>query len=150
MIKYCKEKWIKNKTRLREALLESDFINSNSYCSYEDLVKLSVKYILNDNIDEDDKWDSDNISEIDNGHYQGTLLYLIPKKTYQPDEYEYLMTYVGYGSYCGCDTLTNIQESDSEDSIEDYMCLCKDIICNIIKPYNFGWREDDKYNIVND
>lgn len=150
MIKYCKEKWIKNKTRLHETLLESDFINRDSYCSYEDLVKLSVKHILNDNINEDDEWDVDNISEIDNGDYQGTLLYLIPKKTYQPNEYEYLMTYVGYGSCSGCDTLINIQDSDSEDSIEDYMCLCKDIICNIIKPYNFGWREDDKYNVVND
>ncbi|EGT3640495.1 TPA: hypothetical protein ACP6IR_000056 [Clostridioides difficile] len=150
MIKYCKEKWIKNKTRLHEALLESDFINRDSYCSYEDLVKLSVKHILNDNINEDDEWDVDNISEIDNGDYQGTLLYLIPKKTYQPNEYEYLMTYVGYGSCSDCDTLINIQDSDSEDSIEDYMCLCKDIICNIIKPYNFGWREDDKYNVVND
>lgn len=150
MIKYCKEKWIKNKTRLHKALLESDFINRDSYCSYEDLVKLSVKHILNDNINEDDEWDVDNISEIDNGHYQGTLLYLIPKKTYQPNEYEYLMTYVGYGSCSGCDTLINIQDSDSEDSIEDYMCLYKDIICNIIKPYNFGWREDDKYNVVND
>ncbi|MFQ4588371.1 hypothetical protein C4V12_02400 [Clostridioides difficile] len=131
-------------------MLESDFINRDSYCSYEDLVKLSVKHILNDNINEDDEWDVDNISEIDNGHYQGTLLYLIPKKTYQPNEYEYLMTYVGYGSCSDCDTLINIQDSDSEDSIEDYMCLCKDIICNIIKPYNFGWREDDKYNVVND
>ncbi|HBE8999145.1 TPA: hypothetical protein KOR19_001182 [Clostridioides difficile] len=131
-------------------MLESDFINRDSYCSYEDLVKLSVKHILNDNINEDDEWDVDNISEIDNGDYQGTLLYLIPKKTYQPNEYEYLMTYVGYGSCSDCDTLINIQDSDSEDSIEDYMCLCKDIICNIIKPYNFGWREDDKYNVVND
>ncbi|MCC0670566.1 MULTISPECIES: hypothetical protein [unclassified Clostridioides] len=148
MIKYCKEKWIKNKTRLREALLESDFINSDSYCSYEDLVKLSVKYILNDDIDEDDKWDSDNITEIDNGHYQGTLLYLIPKKTYQPDEREYLMTYVGYGSCSGCDVLEWILDK-SENKIKDYMLLCKDIISNIIKPYNFGWREDNKYNIVN-
>lgn len=148
MIKYCKEKWIKNKTRLREVLLSSDLINNDSYCSYEDLVKLSVKYILNDNIDEDDKWDSDNITEIDNGHYQGTLLYLIPKKTYQPDEREYLMTYVGYGSCSGCDVLECILDK-SEDKIKDYMLLCKDIISNIIKPYNFGWREDDKYNIVN-
>ncbi|MGX4591652.1 hypothetical protein ACWJU5_16230 [Clostridioides difficile] len=150
MIKYCKEKWIKNKTRLHEALLESDFINHDSYCSYEDLVKLSVKYILNDNTNEDDEWDVNNISEIDDGDFQGTLLYLIPKKIYQPSEREYLMTYVGYGSCSGCDTLIDIQDGNSKDSIEDYMYLCKDIICNIIKPYNSGWREDDKYNIVND
>ena len=92
------------------------------------------------------------ITEIDNGDYQGTLLYLIPFKTYQLSENEYLMTYVGYGSCSGCDTLQAIQDYSekplTEGQISDFMALCKDILTNTIKPYNHGWRETEDYNQV--
>jgi ABC-type multidrug transport system ATPase subunit len=89
-------------------------------------------------------------------NYQGTLLYMIPLKTYQPSEYDYLMTYIGYGSCSGCDTLeairmwfwddTDYVEPDKENKfVKDMMGLCKDLVQNIIKPYNYDWREDDKY-----
>lgn len=97
-------------------------------------------------------WDSEEISEIDNGEYQGTLLYLIPRKTDSPLEYDYLMTYVGYGTCSGCDTLQGIQDDIineiSEESLEDFMTLCRDIITRMIKPYNMGWREDEEFTEV--
>lgn len=150
MIKYCKDKWSKNNNLLYNELAMKLKLSELQDYNYGDLVKLSVIHILND---EDEEWDTENITEIDNGDYQGTLLYLIPKSTYQPDEQEYLMTYVGYGSCSGCDALQSIQYGHYEDQteiIKEYMLLCKDIICNMIKPYNNGWRHEDIFDIVED
>lgn len=145
MIKFCKEQWAKNEEGLRKSLGKN--YRKDSY-NYLDLVKLVVTEILNKN--DYEEWDVDNITEIDNGDYQGTLLYLIPRKTYQPSEYEYLMTYVGYGSCSGCDTLLDIQFSGNseEERINDYVGLCRDIVRNIIKPYNTGWRNEEIYEKV--
>ena len=96
------------------------------------------------------KLDLEKITEIDNGDYQGTLLFLIPFDTYQPFEYEYLMTFVGYGSCSGCDTLQSIQhgyhQKLTEGQVNDFMTLCKDILTNTIRPYNCGWREQEVFN----
>lgn len=151
MIKYCKDKWSKNYNKLYEVLCKELKLSQLNDYEYKDLIKLSVTHVLNDN--EDVEWDTENITEIDDGDYQGTLLYLIPKSTYQPDEQEYLMTYVGYGSCSGCDTLQSIQYGYFEDQteiIKEYMMLCKDIICNMIKPYNNGWRSENVFDIVED
>ena len=157
MIKYCIEKWDKNKDLLRSALdnnkLLNHVLNKNDddpleYLEYKDLVKLTVMFILND----ENEWNVNKITEIDDGDYQGTLLYLIPEDTYQPNSSEYLMTFVEYGSCSGCDTLQAIQcflDTKSRDkSIDDLMNLCKDLICNMIKPYNTGWRHDERFNTI--
>ncbi len=142
MLKYCLDKWNQNNGLLRSKL-ENDF--SLNTCDYVYLVKLVVEYILNPG--EDDRyglWDSRNITVIDNGDYQGTQLFLIPMKTYQPSESEYLMTYVDYGSCSACDTLKAIQDRSNnrmtERQVKDVMTLCKDIVTNMVKPYNRGWR----------
>lgn len=151
MLKYCLEKWNKNKHKLEADLRNSP--NLSEY-SYRDLLQFIVADILNDDDEYDLKWDYENITEIDNGNYQGTLLFLIPEETYQPNEYEYLMTYVGYGSCSGCDTLEHIrmgfwyENEVGDETISEYMALCKDMITNMIKPYNCGWREDDRFEVV--
>ncbi len=157
MIKYCYDKWNANQYRLRAWLRNETGLNG---CCYKDLVKATVTYILNDGLTEPlfcgEYWDANKITEIDNGDYQGTLLYLIPMDTYQPSECEYLMTYVGYGSCSGCDTLQHIQmlcdysdeEHLTEQQIEDMMRLCKDIVCSMIKPYNTGWRYSADFDTV--
>ena len=157
MIKYCIEKWDKNKDLLRSALnnnkLLNHILNRNDdnpleYLEYKDLVKLTVIFILNDK----NEWNENKIKEIDDGDYQGTLLYLIPEDTYQPNSSEYLMTFVEYGSCSGCDTLQRIQcflDTRSRDkSIDDLMNLCKDLICNMIKPYNIGWKYDKNFDTI--
>ena len=157
MIKYCIEKWDKNKDLLRSALdnnkMLNHVLNKNDddpleYLEYKDLVKLTVVFILND----ENEWSVNKIKEIDDGDYQGTLLYLIPEDTYQPNSSEYLMTFVEYGSCSGCDTLQAIQcfldTKDRNESINDLMHLCKDLICNMIKPYNTGWRHDERFNVI--
>ena len=150
MLKIVVEKWWKNKKKLEDAYRTKKGWNC---CSYLDIVKETVDTILNDN-DEYAKWNIKYITEIDNGDYQGTLLFLIPAKTYQPSEYEYLMTYVGYGSCSGCDTLQAIQswhsdeEPPTKQQLKDFMSLCKDMVCNMIKPYNTGWRNKTDFEPV--
>ena len=147
MIKYCKEQWAKNEVELRNALVKCE--ERDCLC-YEDLVKLVVTEVLNKNNNHDIEWDAENITTVDNGDYQGTMIYLIPLKTYQPSEYEYLMAYVWYGSCSGCDTLQSIQcgYPTEEEQINDYVGLCRDIVRSIIKPYNTGWRNEEIYERV--
>lgn len=143
MIKYCLDCWNKNQQSLREQLEKDASLNS---CEYEYLVKLVTRYILGK------EWDAENIIVVDNGDYQGTLLFLIPRDTYQPSEDEYLMTYVGYGSCSGCDTLQAIQEHGENiptpEQLKDFMSLCKDLVTNMIKPYNTGWRATSDFEPV--
>ena len=146
MLKYCLRKWDANKDNLEKQLRTDTSLNS---CDYVDLVKLLVTHVLNQGENDGLIWDAENITVVDNGDYQGTQLFLIPLRTYQPSEHEYLMTYVGYGSCSGCDTLQAIQDwgkkTLSENQIKDFMTLCKDLLTNIIKPYNYGWRFKDGF-----
>ena len=141
MIKYALKKWNDNKDALRNAIQQTEK-DKRSAWDYNDIVKLVCRYIFNENVtDKDPKINIEGITMIDNGGYQGTLLFMMPFDTYQPMEYEYLMTYVGYGSCSGCDTLQRIQldemyynvESD-DDLIDSYMALCRDIVSNTIRP----------------
>lgn len=157
MLKYCLDKWDQNKDLLERRLTTDTKWNT---CEYIDLVKLVVDCILNDGLRksspyepyEGSSWDSEHITVIDDGEYQGTLLFMIPRFRYQPAEYDYLLTYVGYGSCSGCDILQAIQnwgsESLTETQVKDFMTLCKDILTNMIKPYNNGWRKEDGFQEV--
>ena len=150
MLKKLLERWIKNKDLLKREL---SIRNGLKDFSYKDLVKLTFEIIYNTSYEGSwERVNTEEITEIDNGNYQGTLLFLIPFDEYEPSEYEYLMTYVGYGSCCGCDTLLSIQSyvdgKLTPDQVNLFVDLCKDIICNTIKPYNSGWRKDDEFAVV--
>lgn len=147
MIKIMKEMWDKNRDKLKEELMSLDNIE---YLNYKDIVKITFDKIYNaENLSWHKFLNLNNIHEINDGDYQGTLIYLIPFDTYQPDEKDYLMTFIWYGSCSVCDTLQSIQSLDSkEQQVEDLMTLCKDIVCNTIKPYNYGWRHYEKFDIV--
>ena len=156
MIKYALKKWNENKDVLRNAIQQAEKDKRGAW-DYNDIVKLVCRYIFNENTtDKDPKINIEGITMIDNGGYQGTLLFMMPFDTYQPAEYEYLMTYVGYGSCSGCDTLQRIQLDEmyynvnsTDDLIDSYMALCKDIVSNTIRPYNTGWRNDMIFEPVN-
>lgn len=152
MLKIMRDKWNKNEKVLREELKSRTDLNQ---AEYKDIVKLTFEKIFNSDIEDDvfgNKFDISRVTEIDDGDCQGTLMYLIPFDTYQPNEYNYLMTFVSYGSCSGCDTLQSIQdwcsEKLSDTQVEDYLKLCRDILCNTIKPYNYGWRQKDGYEII--
>ena len=101
---------------------------------YKVLVSLVITHIL------EDKWDSENFTMVDNGDYQGTLLFIIPEKIYQPSEDHYLMTYVWYGSCSYCDTMQNILY-ESNTKVEDLMSLALHMIQNMIHPFTHSWGE---------
>ena len=160
MIKYCLNKWDKNKDLLKKELLAQLRNGQLTNCNYSHLMKTVIHCILNDNIDNiddiDSEWDEKNFTVIDNGDYQGTLLFLIPQDTYEPDVTEYLMTFIDYGSCSGCDTLLAIQseidfgyeDKNEELVVSDFMKICKDLITNMIKPYNTGWRQSEEFNTI--
>lgn len=74
--------------------------------------------------------DPERIHVIDDGNYQGTLLYVIAANTYQPSTYWYVM--VSYGSCSGCDTLQAIRgwshEPVTDDEVAGYMTLALHIV----------------------
>lgn len=151
MIKYCYEKWEQNQDELRQAIVNNS--QEIKHCEYEFLVRLVVDHILNVGKDWY-TWDSKHISVIDNGDYQGTLIFLIPLDTYQPSCDQYLMTYSWYGSCSGCDSLMNVQMDMSwddapltEQNITDIMSLCKDLVVNMVKPYA-GFGDEDEFEVV--
>ena len=150
MLKIMKELWDKNQDKLRTELSSRDDLNE---CNYVDLVKIAFDKIYNN----DDRFDSENlcldkVHEIDDGGYQGTLIYLIPFNICGPDPEDYLMTFAWYGSCSGCDALQSAQAFENgklnEQQVKDFMAICKDLICNTIKPYNYGWRNEEMFDVV--
>lgn len=147
MLDYCKRKWAENEGLLREAIAKSE---NHREWQYIDIVKMVVNYILNPGyqpIEFNYLWDADVIADIDDGCYQGSEIFLIHRKAYQPDPQDYLITYVWYGSCSGCDTLQSIQYVDifdrdmpktpNDEQVNDYMTLCRDIVTRMKQP--FGW-----------
>jgi hypothetical protein len=102
----------------------------DAHPSYEDI----VKYVVETVTDPDDYYSLDpaRIHRIDDGDYQGTLLFIIAATGYQPSKY--WAVYVGYGSCSGCDTLQAIQdngewgEKPNDKQIDDYMTLALHIV----------------------
>lgn len=153
MIKYALRKWDAGRDTLRRIISQTRK-EERYWWNYIDIVKMVCRCILNVNmIEGDPEIDVDNITMIDNGGYQGTLLFMLPFCTYQPSESDYLMTFVDYGSCSGCDTLQIIQSNDDpsdQDMTDSYLTLCRDIVNNIIRPYNYGWRNKEMFDHVED
>ena len=144
MVKVVKEGWGKHKEELRAKLNAICFGGMSFYLSisYVDLVNIALQTIVEPELKE--KLDYNNLHELDDGDYQGTLLYLIPFVGYQPSHYQYLMTTMWYGSCSGCDAL------QAAKTTEDLMNICETILNNLIKPYNFGWCHDEAFDVVNE
>lgn len=149
MNKYCVDRWDKNKDRLQKRIENS--IDHNGW-NYVDLVKLVIEEVLNPGAEfKDDTWNSEEITVIDNGDYQGAQLFLFHKDTYQPGPADYMITFEYYGSCSGCDTLMAIQdwsykqELPTEIQVRDYMALCLNLIQQMRSPYwdNSYWIDKD-------
>ena len=124
--------WVKNKNKL-----EDYFRNTiqREYDDYELIVKKTIELIINDE-DEYEEYNFERMTVIDDGSYQGTQLYLIPRDTYQPGPEDYIFTHNYYGSCSGCDTLQaihwySLDEKPDEEQIKDYMLLSLNIVENI-------------------
>lgn len=76
--------------------------------------------------------DPQRVHEIDDGDYQGTILFVIAEKGYQPSQY--YAVYVGYGSCSGCDTLQSIvgwHGEITEEEVNGLMDLAETITNDI-------------------
>lgn len=120
--------WDKKQKDVREWIAT---IKNNEF-SYKSLLENTVKILFGENYDCSGMPDFERITEIDNGNYQGTLVFVIGGKGYQPSVEDHWYTSVYYGSCSGCDTLQGISEySDelpSEDQIQQYWTLCLHMI----------------------
>jgi len=130
MIRRFVERFEAGKDTLRESL------SKEHPSDYEALVKLLVETITSDDYDD---IDPERIREINDGDYQGTLVYVIGAKGYQPSTYYY--TRVNYGSCSGCDTLQAIRDYDSdefpnEQQIEEYLTLVLHLLQNLKQMYD--------------
>lgn len=116
--------------------------NQSEYDEYSKLVKLLFEIVINPELKKGTGWHDGTYSTrrmtvIDDGDYQGTYVFVIPKNAYQPDVEEYVYTHVDYGSCSGCDTLQgihcyNVNVHPTENQLRGYMDLCLHLLqkCN--------------------
>ena len=125
MIKKFVERWEEKKH-----LVEAEFREAHPR-NYGEIVETIISSLFLEG--EYDDPDPGRITEIDDGDYQGTLLYVIASNAYQPHVYWAVKVY--YGSCSGCDTLEGIRGyrdgPPDENQVKDYMALALHIVQNL-------------------
>lgn len=111
----------------KEALVEQYMTIPPS--GYEGIVKDVVR-IISDPEEYDDP-DPERIHRIDDGDYQGTLVFVIAAKGYQP--YKYWYTVVSYGSCSGCDTFEGIRDDAADAAAKQYGDLALHVLQGLKK-----------------
>jgi len=123
MIKEFVERWEANKDNVKA------YFQKQHPGEYKDIVRLVVENITLDRPTTLSP-DPERIHEINDGNWQGTLLYIIAQKGYQPNKY--YSVYVDYGSCSGCDTLESLRgwggKPPTDDQIDGYMQLALHIV----------------------
>lgn len=119
--------WDKNKSILEDYFKSHKQIE---YSSYVGLVKIVMHVVLNPYFIEEFgyRYDTENVTIIDDGNYQGTQIFVFHKDVYQPGVGDYVFTSSYYGSCSLCDTMEGIRDlSDSdlpsEEQVREYMTL---------------------------
>lgn len=130
MITEIIQKWEENKLKLEEYFKTT---KQEEYQSYEDIVRKIFEICINVSDAEYDNFDLEKLYVIDDGDYQGTQIFILPKDVYQPTAEEYLVTDTYYGSCSGCDTLQAICDYNEEaiptaEQLKDYMTLALHLV----------------------
>lgn len=130
MIQEVIEKWHNNKSKLQKWFEENTY---GKYSNYKQIVEAISSIIL--------EYVEPEVTEIDNGFYQGTSVFVIVDK----DDYyysidDYLFTYNYYGSCSGCDILQGIiayidykTGIPNEEQVKELMLLSLHLIQRIQK-----------------
>lgn len=91
--------------------------------------------------DNDTGFDLSKMTVIDDGDYQGTQIFIIPKDTYQPSVSDYIMTNTYYGSCSACDTLQGIcsyvDDLPTDEQVKAYMTLALHLVQKL------KWLDED-------
>jgi len=111
----------------REMEIKARF-SENHPSNYMEVVKIVIETLSRG---EDYGWpDPERIHEIDDGEYEGTLIYVIAKNECHPSMYWYVK--VGYGSCNACDELQTIRvggyNKPTPEQVHDYMTLVLHIV----------------------
>ena len=141
MVKEFINLWEKNKNKLEDYFRNTE---QREYDGYKLIVKKIIELVINDE-DEFETYDIERMTVIDDGSYQGTQIFIIPRKTYQPDADDYIFTHNYYGSCSGCDTLQAIHwyrtdAKPNEEQIKDYMTLA----LHLVQELRYLMPRDDK------
>jgi len=123
MIPEIIKQWEENKHKLEEYFRTT---KQEEYSNYKDIVKALFYCCIGE-------FNVDKMTVIDDGDYQGTQIFIIPKGCYQPSVDDYIVTDTYYGSCSGCDTLQAIcsyeyEELPSESQVKDYMTLALHLV----------------------
>jgi hypothetical protein len=121
-----------NRFMAAESVLREGF--AAKHPEYIDIVKAVVSVIGEKSAYVDaaayEEPDATRIHQIDDGSYQGTLIFVIASVGYQPWKYWYVK--VGYGSCSGCDTLEGIRDYEdgppTKEQVDAYMTLALHIV----------------------
>ena len=105
MIQELVKQWEENKHKLEEYFKTTKQEEYSS--SYKQIVTKVFELCL-PKADDYSGFDLSKMTVIDDGDYQGTQIFIIPKDTYQPSVGDYVMTNTYYGSCSVCDTLQGI------------------------------------------
>ncbi|MCP4489112.1 MAG: hypothetical protein GY820_17635 [Gammaproteobacteria bacterium] len=132
MIEAIVKQWDANKHKLEEYFATT---KQEDYSDYKTIVVKLFELVITEIENEwsgTDKFDISKMTVIDDGDYQGTTIYIIPKDTYQPSISDYVITDNYYGSCSGCDTLLAISEySDdlpSKEQVKEYMTIALHLV----------------------
>ena len=121
--------WEENKHKLEEYFRTT---KQGEYSNYEQIVRKLFELCLTKADEYDNGFDISKMTVIDDGDYQGTKIFIIPKDTYQPSVGDYVVTNTYYGSCSGCDTLQSISNYDydlpTEGQVKEYMTLALHLV----------------------
>ena len=127
MIKEFIQQWDERKHLLEEWLKE------NEPREYEDIYKKLFELVITKPNGYADDWDWKRFRVIDDGDYQGNLIFILCNDSYQPDLRDYNFTNVDYGSCSGCDTFQHIrdlswEDKNTDEQIKQYMTLAMHMV----------------------
>ena len=129
MIQEIIKKWEENKYKLEEYFSTT---KQEEFASYETIIQKIFELVINSDEESYERFNINKMTVIDDGYYQGTQIFIIPKDTYQPNIDDYLITHTYYGSCSGCDVLEGIRNYSSglptEQQVKEYMILALHLV----------------------
>ena len=129
MIQEIIKRWEENKYKLEEYFSTTKQVK---FASYEAIVQKIFELVINSDEDSYERFNINKMTVIDDGYYQGTQIFIIPKDTYQPNIDDYLITHTYYGSCSGCDVIEGIRNYSSglptEQQVKEYMILALHLV----------------------
>lgn len=130
MIAEIIQKWEENKLKLEEYFKTT---KQEEYQSYESIVRKIFEICINVSDSKYNNFNLEKLHVIDDGDYQGTQIFIVPKDTYQPSAEDYIITDTYYGSCSGCDTLLSIcsyrdEVVPNDEQLKEYMTLALHLV----------------------